>query len=64
MENINELILKNSFKIDDTIPVLHQALNGHCQTIFNLLTEAIEQYDFNHAKIIMKQLSACIKKQT
>ncbi|MCU7834904.1 MAG: response regulator [gamma proteobacterium symbiont of Taylorina sp.] len=62
IENINKLIAKNSFKIDDTIPLLHKALNGHCQAVFDLLNEAIEQYDFNHAKIIMKQLLSCINK--
>ena len=61
INEINKLILKNSFKIDDTIPVLHKALNGHCQTIFETLHIAIEQYDFNHAKTIMKQLESCIK---
>ena len=63
IDEIERLILKNSFKIDDTIPSLHKALNGHCQTTFNLLSEAVEQYDFNHAKIIMKQLSSCINNE-
>ena len=62
IDDINKLILKNSFKIDDTIPLLRKALNGNCQSTFNLLSEAVEQYDFNHAKIIMKQLSSCINK--
>ncbi|MCU7967559.1 MAG: hypothetical protein KZQ74_10270 [gamma proteobacterium symbiont of Bathyaustriella thionipta] len=56
------LALKRSFNIDDTMPALHEALNGHCHEILKLLDEAIEQYDFEQAEIIIKQLQSCINK--
>lgn len=60
LEEINVLISGHSFSVSSKMPELHKALNGRCQKKFNLLDEAIDQYDFKQSEVIIKQLLTCI----